>query len=72
MKYTSKKENLMLYKVLFMICTIIAYIIGKSLPLFMIDVAAYSASPPYSCAKTANTDWQGMAICIAITEGASA
>lgn len=42
MQSTSKKENLLLYKVLFMIFTIIVYIIGKSLPLYMVDVAAYA------------------------------
>ena len=42
LKYHSTKENLMLYKVLFMMFTVSAYIIGKSLPLYMIDVNAYS------------------------------
>ncbi len=42
MKYGFKKENLMLYKVLFMLFTVVAYIIGKSLPLYMIDVEAYA------------------------------
>lgn len=42
MKYDSKKENLMLYKVLFMLFTVMVYMVGKSLPLYMIDVAAYS------------------------------
>lgn len=44
MKYESKKENLMLYKVLFMIFTVVIYTIGKSLPLYMVDVAAYAES----------------------------
>jgi len=42
LKYTSQKEKIMLYKVLFMIFTVVAYIIGKSLPLYMIDVTAYA------------------------------
>ena len=42
MKYGSQKENLMLYKVLFMLFTVVAYIIGKSLPLYMVDVSAYA------------------------------
>lgn len=42
LKYGSQKENLMLYKVLFMLFTVVVYIIGKSLPLYMIDVEAYA------------------------------
>lgn len=41
MKYDTKNENLMLNKVLFMLFTIIVYIVGKNLPLYMIDETAY-------------------------------
>ena len=40
-KYKSKKEHLFVYKVLFMIVTILTYLLGKNIPLYMIDVAAY-------------------------------
>lgn len=42
MKYTAKKEHLIVYKALFMLFVIIVYIIGKSLPLYMIDESAYA------------------------------
>ncbi len=43
MKNTSKKEHLLLNKIFFLIGTLVIYLIGKNLPLFMIDEAAYSA-----------------------------
>ena len=42
MRYSSKKEKIMLYKVLFMLFTVIVYLVGKSLPLYMIDEMAYA------------------------------
>ena len=42
MKKVSDRENLLWNKVLFMIFTIIVYLIGRSLPLYMIDVTAYA------------------------------
>lgn len=41
MKYTSEKENLIKYKIIFTLFTVTVYFIGKSLPLFMIDLSAY-------------------------------
>ncbi|MBR6643811.1 MAG: preprotein translocase subunit SecY [Lachnospiraceae bacterium] len=43
MKYTSdKQENLLWNKVLFTLGTILLYFIGRSLPLYQVDVAAYA------------------------------
>lgn len=41
MKYTREKENLIKYKILFTLFTVAVYLIGKSLPLYMIDLSAY-------------------------------
>ena len=43
MKDTYQKEHLLLNKIVFMLFTIIVYMIGKNLPLFMIDEAAYAS-----------------------------
>lgn len=39
---TQKKEHLILYKVLFTIGILVAYFVGKSLPLHSVDVSAYA------------------------------
>ena len=40
MKYA--KENLIRYKIIFTLFTVVVYVIGKSLPLYMIDLSAYA------------------------------
>lgn len=42
MHNTPQKENLLLYKILFMIFTLLVYLLGKGIPLYMVDVAAYT------------------------------
>jgi len=39
---TQKKEHLILYKVLFTIGILVAYFVGKSLPLHAVDISAYA------------------------------
>ncbi|MBP3576976.1 MAG: preprotein translocase subunit SecY [Lachnospiraceae bacterium] len=39
---TQKKEHLILYKILFTIGILVAYFVGKSLPLHAVDVSAYA------------------------------
>ncbi len=39
---TQKKEHLILYKVLFTIGILVAYFVGKSLPLHSVDISAYA------------------------------
>ena len=41
LKQNEKKENLVKYKLLYTIIIILVYVLGKSLPLHMIDISAY-------------------------------
>ncbi len=41
MKHTQKKESIIKYKILYTILILFVYLIGKSLPLYMIDYSAY-------------------------------